>query len=65
MESICVETSIKKRKWGILFARKPPNNYNKKLFFEETTQFTNKLAIKFDSIIAGDFNIDSDSIGST
>ena len=31
-ESICVEITIKKRKWGILFAYRPPNNNNLKLF---------------------------------
>ena len=32
-ESICVEIIIKKRKWGILFTYRSPNNNNLKLFF--------------------------------
>ena len=27
-ESICVGITIKKRKWGVLFAYRPPNNNN-------------------------------------
>ena len=37
MESICVEITINKRKWGILFACIPPNSNNLKLLFEGTT----------------------------
>ena len=59
MESICVEITIKKNKWGILFSFRPANSKNPKLFFEETTQYANKLLSKYDNIIiAGDFNID-------
>ena len=60
-ESVCVEITIKKRKWGILFTYRSPNNNNLKLFFEETTQSANQLLSKFDNIIAGDFDIDTDS----
>ena len=55
--------SIKKRKWGVLLAYRPPNNHNLKLFliiffFDETTQSANQLLSKFDNtIIAGVFNI--------
>ena len=37
MESIYVEMTIKKRNWVILFAYRPPNNNNLKLFFDDTT----------------------------
>ena len=61
-ESICVEVTIKKRKWGILFTYRLPNNNNLKLFFEETTQSANQLLSKFDNIIiTGDFNIKTGS----
>ena len=61
-ESICVEITIKKRKWGILFSYRPPTEINLKLFFEETTQSANQVLSKFDNnIIAGDFNIDTGS----
>ena len=35
IESICVEITIEKRKWGILFAYRPRNNNTLKLFFEK------------------------------
>ena len=34
-ESIFVEITVKKRKWGILFAYRPPNNNNLKLFLRK------------------------------
>ena len=49
-ESICVEIFIKKRKWKTLFAYRPPNNNDLKLFFEETTQPANQLLSKFNNI---------------
>ena len=62
MKNICVEITIKKRKWGILFTYRPPNNNNLKLFFEETTQSVTQLLSELDNIIiAGDFNMDTDS----
>ena len=61
-ESICVDITIKKRKWGISFAYRPPNNNNLKLFFGETTQSTNQHLSKFDNIIiASGSNIDTGS----
>ena len=62
MKNICVEITVKKRNWGILFTYRPPNNNNLKLFFEETTQSVTQLLSELDNIIiAGDFNIDTDS----
>ena len=61
-ESICVEITTNKRKWGILFAFKPPNNSNLKLFFDDVTQSANQLLTKFGNIfVAGDFNLDTGS----
>ena len=61
-ESICVEITFKKRKWGISFSYRPPTDNNLKLFFEETTQSANQLLSKFENIIiVGDFNIDTGS----
>ena len=37
-ESICVEITVKRKKWGILFTYRPPDVKNLKLFFEETTE---------------------------
>ena len=34
-ETICVELTISKKKWYILFAYRPPQNNNLKTFFEE------------------------------
>ena len=61
-ENICVEITIKKRKWGIFFTDRPPNNNNLKMFLDETTQSANQLLSKIDNIIiAGAFNIDTGS----
>ena len=60
-ESICVEITIKKRKWGIFFAYRPPNNNDLRLFYDETTQSANQLLSKFDIIIARGFNINTGS----
>ena len=55
-------SQLRKGSGEFLFAYKPPNNNNLKLFFEETTQSLNQLLSKFDNIIiAGDFNIDAGS----
>ena len=60
--SICVEITIKNRKCGILFAYRPPNNSNRKVFFDEATQSANHLLSKVNKIIiAGGFNINAGS----
>ena len=60
-ETICVELTINKRKWCILFAYRPPNT-NKHDFFSEISISLNKMIGKYDNIVlAGDLNID-DSI---
>ena len=57
-ETICLELTINKRKWYILFAYPPPNT-NKDDFFFEISISLNKIIDKYDNIVlAGDLNID-------
>ena len=57
-ETICLELTIVKIKWCILFAYRPPNT-DKEEFFDEISVSLNKILGKYDNIIlAGDLNID-------
>ena len=57
-ETICLELTINKRKWCILFAYPPPNT-NKDDFFFEISISLNKIIGKYENIVlAGDLNID-------
>ena len=56
-ENICLELTINKRKWCILFAYRPPNT-NKDDFFSEISISLNKIIEKYDIVLAGDLNID-------
>ena len=57
-ETICLELTIVKKKWCILFAYLPPNT-DKEEFFDEISVNLNKTLGKYDNIIlAGDLNID-------
>ena len=57
-ETICLELTIVKKKWCILFAYCPPNT-DKEEFFNEVSVNPNKILRKYDDIIlAGDLNID-------
>ena len=57
-ETICLELTIVKRKWCILFAYRPTNTDNKEIF-DEISVSVNKILGKYDNIIlAGDLNID-------
>ena len=57
-ETICLELTIVKKKWCILFAYRPPNT-DKEEFFDEISVSLNKILGKYDNIIlAGDLNID-------
>ena len=57
-ETICLELTINKRKWCILFAYRPPKT-NKDDFFSEIAITLNKIIDKYDNIVlAGDLNID-------
>ena len=58
IESICIELTIYKRKWCILFAYCPPN-FNKGEFFKEISNILSKALKCYDNIVlAGDLNID-------
>ena len=56
-ETICLELTIVKKKWCILFAYRPPNT-DKEEFFDEISVTLNKILGKYDIILAGDLNID-------
>ena len=56
--TICLELTIVKKKWCILFAYRPPNT-DKEEFFDEISVSLNKILGKYYNIIlAGDLNID-------
>ena len=58
IESFCIELTISKRKWCILFAYCPPN-LNKGEFFKEISNTLSKALKCYDNIVlAGDLNID-------
>ena len=57
-ETICLELTIVKKKWCILFAYRPPNT-DKEEFFDEISVNLNRILGKYHNIIlAGDLNID-------
>ena len=57
-ETICIELTISKKKWCILFPYKPPKQ-NSVLFFQEISNSLNQLVNKYENIfLAGDLNID-------
>ena len=59
METICIEITIAKKKWCILFACCPPNS-SKTEFFEEISVTLNKAWNKYDNVLlAGDLNINT------
>ena len=56
-ETICIELTISKKKWCILFAYRPPKQ-NKVLFFEELSKCLSRIVNKYDNyFVAGDLNI--------
>ena len=58
IESICIELTISKRKWCVLFAYRPPN-FSKRKFFRQISNSLSKVLKCIDNIaLAGDFNID-------
>ena len=58
IESICLELTISKRKWCILFAYRP-QNFNKGEFFKEISNSLSKALKCYDNIaLADDLNID-------
>ena len=59
-ESICLELTISKRKWFIVYAYRP-ESINRSLFFEEIKRTLNLAVNLYDNIIlAGDLNVDMD-----
>ena len=57
IESICIELTISKCKWCILFAYRPPK-FNKTDFFNEITNSLSKIISNYDNVVlAGDLNI--------
>ena len=57
IESICIELTIPKSKWCILFAYRPPN-FNKKEFFNEISNSFSKIITNYDNVVLpGDLNI--------
>ena len=61
-EKICVELTISKKKWCILFAYIPPQNNNLKTFFEEINLSLSTIVNKHDNIIlTGDLNLNAKS----
>ena len=58
IESICIELTISKCKWCILFAYRPPK-FNKRDFFNEITNSISKIISNYDNVVlGGDLNID-------
>ena len=58
-ETICLKLIISNKKSFIMFVYRPPDEGNKKVFFEELTNTLNKATNKYDNIfVSGDFNID-------
>ena len=51
---------LSNKKWFIMYAYRPPNETNKKVFFDELNETLNKAVNKYDNIfLAGDLNIDT------
>ena len=63
-ETICIEVTISKKKWCIIFVHRPPHSNNKKVFFSELTTSLNQATNKYDNIIVmGDLNIGTQQNG--
>ena len=58
-ETICIEFTISKKKWCILFVYRPPGEKSK-TFFEEISTCLCHIMTKYENIfVAGDINIDT------
>ena len=65
-ETICVELTIFKKKWCILFAYRSPQNNNLKTFFEETNLLLSTVVKEYDNImLIGDLNLNTKSKNNT
>ena len=59
-ENICLELTICKKIWFIIFAYWPPINNNKYIFFSELSNSLKRAATKYDNLLViGDLNIDT------
>ena len=59
-ETICLEFTLSKKKWCVLFVYRPPQNNNKASFFNEISITLNQITNKYENfIIMGDLNIDT------
>ena len=56
-ETMCLDLTIVKKKWCILFVYLPPNT-DKDKFFDKVSVSHNKISGKYENILAGDLNID-------
>ena len=58
IETICIEFTISKKKWCILFGYRPPN-LDKNTFFSEISNNLSLIINEYENVIvAGDLNID-------
>ena len=56
--TVCLQLTIVKKNWFILFAYRPPS-IDKEVFFDKISVSLNKILSKYDNItLAGDLNID-------
>ena len=59
-ETICLEFTLSKKKWCVLFVCRPPQNNNKVLFFNEISINLNQIKNKYEHFtIMGDLNKDT------
>ena len=59
-ETICLELTISNKKWFIMYAYRPLNKTNKKVFLDESNETLDRAMSKYDNIfLAGDLNIDT------
>ena len=60
-ETLCVELTISKRKWCILFAYRHLQNNNLKTFFEEINLSLSTIVNEYDNMLTGDLNLNTKS----
>ena len=59
-EAICVELTVSKKKWCIVFAYRPLSNVNKAIFFNELTTSFSQITNLYDHLaVMGDLNINT------
>ena len=61
-ETICVELTVSKKNWCILFGYRPPQNKNLKTFFEEMNLSLSTIVNEYDNfMLIGDLNLNTKS----